>query len=255
MSRDHCHGNQPHCDKHEHSSKSGRYKHSKEPGGKCKSHGARETKEFVSSNSDFDSDYEIYKQKHMQRLQRELSGDRERKSSQERCKDRSSSKERRDYHRKYGDVYEQPVRDEESRSRKGRESVPAKSESEETDMESGVTMSMEDLKLCKKGKKRHKKQSELETIDTDSNSDHGKMGKNKLGDLKDGLREEIDTKKDHHEAKDDIPSEKGQRISKKDQKKGGEGLMPQRSVSPVKRSRDGRQQAGLGSTIGQVKFM
>ena len=107
-------------------------------------HKEKKTKRKQEEVSDFESDYEIYKQKHMERLERELS------------RERDSELPERDFHSEglRGRKYEQPERDKPEVQKGQRNYV----ESEETDGESGVTLSMEDLKLTRK-------KSEKETIE------------------------------------------------------------------------------------------
>ena len=200
--------------------------------------------------SDFDSDYEIYEQKHMQRLEKELKRD-----GGPRGQGHSQGHG--------GGKYEKPERDK-PRVHKGQDR--SYSDSAETDAESGVTLSMEDLKLTRK-KVTHVGRNNVKNSEVLSESNSKVSRERQSDDDKGKSRRVKGHEKDRH---------KNEKVSKDRQDKQMDKVAPQRSRSPTK-ARDGQKEkvrkqrstspskcdvldirgsrVGLGSTIGQVKFM
>ena len=195
----------------------------------------------------------------MQRLERELSRERESELSkrdfQSHCEDRSARK------------YEPPERD----KPKGQRGQQNYIDSEETDGESGVTLSMEDLKLTRKkvhtGKKENTEGKRDGGITESSSSDFtgGResaddrrkskgMREGKIKTVHDAKKNEKASKVKGERERTVVPprSRSPTKLRRNGQK---DMVKPGRSVSPEKRdqvdaSRGSR--IGLGSTIGQV---
>ena len=186
------------------------------------------TKRKQEEVSDFESDYEIYKQKHMQRLERELGRERDSKLPE------SDFQGHFEGHK--GKKYELPVRDK-PKSQRGQQNDV---ESEETDGESGVTLSMEDLKLTRKkvhtGKKENSEGKSDEGITESSSSNFSGDRESSDGRRRSkGMREgKIKTVRDAKK------SEKASK-AKEDREK---TVVPPRSRSLTKLRRNGQKENG-----------
>ena len=220
-------------------------------------HKESKTKRKQEEVSEFESDYEIYKQKHMERLERELSRERDSELTEREFRNEGLS----------GRKYEPPERDKPKVQRGQRNYV----ESEETDGESGVTLSMEDLKLTRKkgntGEKETIEGKSGERITESSSSDLS--GGRQSGDdrrrskgMKEGkIKTVAEVKKSEKtsKVKEDRerpvvpPRSRSPRKLRRDGQK--ETVKPGRSISPEKRDQlNGARvsRVGLGSIIGQV---
>ena len=217
------------------------------------------TKRKQEEVSDFESDYEIYKQKHMQKLERELSRERDSKLPERHFQGHFGGHSRK--------KYEQPERDK-PKSQRGQQNDV---ESEETDGESGVTLSMEDLKLTRKkvhtGKKENIDGKSDEGITESGSSDFSGsresgvdrrrskgMREGKIKTVHDAKKSKKASKAKEDRERTVVPprSRSPTKLRRNGQK---EMVKPGRSISPEKRdqvnaSRGSR--VGLGPTIGQV---
>ena len=222
-------------------------------------HKEGKTKRKLEEVNDFESDYEIYKQKHMQRLERELRSERDSKLPDRDFRGHCEGHK--------GKKYEQPERD----KPKGQRGQQNDVESEETDGESGVTLSMEDLKLTRKkvhtGKKENSegksdegvRESSSSNFSGDRESSDGRrrskgMREEKIKTVHDAKKIEKASKAKEDRERTVVPprSRSPTKLRRNGQK---EMVKPGRSISPEKRDQVNASRGsgvGLGSTIGQV---